>query len=89
MTDSPAPLSTNFAPIAATAMVSSAAGSFSAQPLGQSIADIIIWTVSVHCTCVPPESICKAIGYLSITAVSVLITACALLLHYVLLKQKG
>lgn len=82
-------MQTNFAPLAATAIASSAAGSFSAQPVGQALSDIIIWHASMNCACAPPAGVVTSINYLTITAVSVSITVAALLLHYILLKLKG
>lgn len=80
---------TNFGPLAATAIAGSAAGSFSAQPIGKAIADLLVWGMSLHCACVPPPNVCEAIGLLSVTFVAVGISCGALLLHYIFLKLKG
>lgn len=82
-------VTTNFAPIATTALASSAAGSFSAQPIGKAVAKLIVWNMSLHCSCSPPQDVSDAVGYLSVTVIAVGITASALLLHYVFLKLKG
>jgi hypothetical protein len=83
------PVQTNFAPLAATAIAGSAAGSFSAQPIGKAIGDLVIWGLSLHCSCAPPPNVSEAISLLSVTSVAVGISGAALFLRYFFLKMKG
>ena len=75
------PVQVSFAPMAATAVGSSALG----DQVGNALADVLVWVVQVSLNSVPPASVVSAFHSLCVFSV----VALSLTVHYFILKTKN